>query len=299
MRTDELSNTIIDCLFEGAYIVDLNRKILSWNKSAEHITGYSKADVIDKNCFNNILKHVDESGKALCFNGCPLYATMQDSQIREVSVFLQHKNGHRVPVIVKSIPLFNNVHELYGSLEIFTENKNDEHLKLIIEKFHKESNEDALTGIPNRRYAEAILESRFQERKAIDIEFGVLFIDIDHFKRINDTHGHENGDKILKIVVDTMKSTLRKSDFVGRWGGEEFIVIVTNVNSKNLISISEKIRKLVEASVLKTEDTEISATISIGATMANEDDTIQSCVKRSDDLMYKSKLNGRNKVTFG
>ncbi len=99
---------ILENLYEGVYFVDKERTITSWNNGATQLTGFSQDEVVHKKCFSNILNHVDVNGIALCFDGCPLHATIQDGVPREANVFLQHKNGHRVPVMVKALPIYNN-----------------------------------------------------------------------------------------------------------------------------------------------------------------------------------------------
>lgn len=286
-------------MYEGVYFVDTERKIISWNEGAERITGFLASEVINRHCYSNILNHVDENGVALCFNGCPLHATMGDGEIREANVYLQHKKGHRIPVSVKAVPIFDENKKIVGSLELFTEIKSDHQLRSILEKYQKESSEDQLTGVPNRRYLEALLESKIREFTVVGLEFGIAFVDIDNFKRINDTYGHDIGDEVLKLLVKTIQSNLRKRDYIGRWGGEEFIVIFSDVNLEALSIVAEKIRALVQASSLRLLDHEISISISLGATIIREHDSITDLVKRADDLMYSSKINGKNRVTLG
>ena len=98
---------ILDNIYGGVYYVDKNRKIKYWNKEAEEITGFSKEEVIEKHCYDNILKHIDDSGKNLCENGCPLHGAINDGKKREANVYLHHKEGQRVPVTIRIVPLKN------------------------------------------------------------------------------------------------------------------------------------------------------------------------------------------------
>ncbi|MDP3305930.1 MAG: diguanylate cyclase [Erysipelotrichaceae bacterium] len=285
-------------LFEGVYKVDINRRIMYWNKGAEAITGYSASDVRKHYCFDNLLNHVDENGVALCFGGCPLRETIEDGLDREAFVFLQHKDGYRVPVKVRTSPLFNSQNKLIGALEFFTENKDELSLRDNLNRVLRESYEDPLTGISNRRYLTSIIESKIREFRLIGKSFGVAFIDIDNFKRINDSYGHDVGDSIIKILVSTIQQNLRKSDFVGRWGGEEFLIIFSDVSIDELVIAAEKTRTLVASSSLRLSDQDLNITISIGATLVVDSDDPESIVTRADQLMYISKRTGKNKVTI-
>ncbi len=293
-ETDVLEN-----LYEGVYFVDKERTITSWNNGAHNITGFSPDEVVHKKCYSNILNHVDINGVALCFDGCPLHATIKDGLAREANVFLQHKNGHRVPVMIKALPIFNNEGLIEGAVEIFSEIKEASVLHDDILKLQMEASQDALTNIPNRKYLNAIIESKLREFKVVNVPFGVNFIDIDNFKHINDTYGHGIGDEILKLLVQTIKSNLRKNDIIGRLGGEEFIIVFSDLNDLGLERVSEKIKTLVETSALRLPEHDLKITVSIGATLVKENDTVLSIIERSDNLMYQSKKNGKNRVTFG
>jgi diguanylate cyclase (GGDEF)-like protein len=129
--------------------------------------------------------------------------------------------------------------------------------------------------------------------------FGLLFMDIDRFKDVNDTYGHDAGDQVLKTVALTISFISRPYDLFGRWGGEEFVGIVRNVDSESLRKIGNRFRALIEHTIIHLPKRSISVTVSIGATMAVPGDTMDSLVRRADELMYRSKENGRNLVTLG
>jgi len=112
---------ILNNLYEGVYIVDKDRRITFWNKSAEDITGFSADEMQGRSCFNNLLNHVDAEGNSLCLGGCPLHKTILDGMDREAVVYLHHKNGHRVPVVVRTVPLVIEG-EIAGAIEIFSNN---------------------------------------------------------------------------------------------------------------------------------------------------------------------------------
>jgi diguanylate cyclase (GGDEF)-like protein len=131
------------------------------------------------------------------------------------------------------------------------------------------------------------------------VPFGILFIDIDHFKKFNDRYGHDVGDDVLKVVAKTFIANARSFDLFGRWGGEEFLGIIRNINSKDLELLGNKLRSLIENSYILRENEKLRVTISIGATPVNENDTIDSLIKRADILLYKSKTEGRNRLTLG
>jgi len=299
MMRDKYFIEMLELLYEGIYFVDNDRTITAWNKGAEKITGFQAKDVVRTKCYDNTLNHVDENGNQLCLNGCPLHATIQDGLAREARVYLQHADGHRVPVLIKTMPMYDESEKIIGAVEIFIDDGNKIQILNKLEQYRKEASEDALTGISNRRSLELALTAKMDEFKEFHIPFAVAFIDIDDFKKVNDKYGHDVGDEVLKVVAKTIDESERKHDVIGRWGGEEFLALLTNVGPEDVAHVSERMRFLVERSVIRSASQEVSVTISIGVTEAKVGDTVDSITRRADKLMYDSKLQGKNRVTIG
>lgn len=298
MDEKELYRNILQNIYDGVYFVDKERKITFWNKAAERITGFSASEVLNKFCYDNILKHVNEYGCELCKNGCPLHETLKDGSMRETIVYLQHKKGHRIPVHIQSIAIKHN-QEILGAVEIFKDNSEQNSILKQIEDLKILALKDQLTGLPNRRYIDSFLDLKMKEFLSFEIPFGIAFLDLDRFKNVNDLYGHDIGDEVLKMVAQTCSSIVRSSDLIGRWGGEEFLGIFSGVNTDSLRKVSEKIRMLVEKASICRGDKDLKVTISIGATLFRQNDTIATAIKRADQLLYQSKEDGRNRVTLG
>jgi diguanylate cyclase (GGDEF)-like protein/PAS domain S-box-containing protein len=290
---------IIENLYDGLYFVDRDRIITYWNKGAERISGFTADEVVGKSCADNILTHVDSQGNNLCTGMCPLAATIADGKPREAEIYMHHKDGHRIPVSVRVSTLTDKDGIIIGGVELFTDISNQEAIKLRVNELEKLTLLDNLTQLANRNYLEREIQSRFEEKKRLNVPFGILFIDIDHFKKINDRYGHDVGDEVLKFVANTLVANSRPFDLYGRWGGEEFIGIIRNINAKKLELLGNRVRTLVEHSYIIHENEKLYVTISLGATLVNKYDTIDSFIKRADTLMYKSKAAGRNCLTIG
>jgi len=301
MFSDRNYLKILELLYEGIYFVDRGRRITSWNKGAERITGSTAEEVVSKKCHSNTLNHMDEKGNRLCDNCCPLHDTIQDGICREARVFIQHADGHRVPVLMKTIPMYDENEKIIGAIEIFIDDENKVQILSKLEKYRKEAIEDPLTGIANRRNIEALMKSKIYEFQTLQIPFAVAFLDIDNFKRINDTFGHDVGDEVLKMISRTLDRNVHKNDIIGRWGGEEFVAILSNIGIEEISQVAERMRILVEESSVRPNEgkDEIRVTISIGVTEVRNSDTVDSILKRADELMYESKQKGRNCVTYG
>jgi diguanylate cyclase (GGDEF)-like protein/PAS domain S-box-containing protein len=290
---------IIDNLYTGLYIVDNTMKIIFWNKAAESISGFSSGEMIGCYCSGNRLNHVDIKGTLLCGGQCPLAGSLKDGTPREAEVFMHHKDGHRVPVLVRTSSLTNQNNGISCGIEVFTDISNKSDTMIRVQELEKLALLDNLTQLANRFYIEKELLARFDEKTRTNIPFGILFADIDHFKKFNDTYGHNIGDEVLRYVARTFTSNTRMYDIFGRWGGEEFIGIIKDISAKDLEIMGNTLRMLVENSFIISSGIKINVTMSMGATMVRDDDTIDSLIKRADSLMYQSKNQGRNQLTLG
>ncbi|RJQ46620.1 MAG: GGDEF domain-containing protein [Nitrospiraceae bacterium] len=289
---------VLDNLYDGIYFIDQGMKIIYWNKGAENHTGYTHADVIGKNCWKNILMCVNEEGIKLCSGSCPISQTAADGCLREVDVYIHHKEGHLIPVSMRIAPIRDLAMQVVVAVEIYNESSPKFTLHQKIEELKKLTLVDPLTELGNRQYIEINLKGKLEELKRYDWSVGVLFIDIDNFKEINDNYGHNTGDQALKIVGRTMLNTLRTFDIIGRWGGEEFVAVIVNVDDEKLATVAERLRRLVERSGISRNSDRLGVTVSIGGTLARKDDTIDTVIKRADKLMYKSKASGRNCISI-
>ena len=157
---------------------------------------------------------------------------------------------------------------------------------------------DPLTELANRHYIELNMQTKLDEMHRYSRPFGILFMDMDHFKNINDFYGHKIGDKVLIMVSNTFMKNVRASDIVGRWGGEEFLAIMPNINEEQLLFTASQLRVLVEQSGFSLDSGVVRVTVSVGATLSQPKDTAKTLLERADKLLYYSKANGRNRVSI-
>jgi diguanylate cyclase (GGDEF)-like protein/PAS domain S-box-containing protein len=296
---NEFYRDVLDNLFDGVYFVDRERRITFWSKTAEKMTGYEAREVVGRRCADNILVHVDGDGTNLCEGLCPLARTIEDGELREADVFLHHRKGHRMPVSIRVAPIREADGRITGAAEVFSDNSRRLAEFQELDRLKQLALVDPVTEIRNRGFMEISLQSVLKEVDRYSWPMGLLFVDIDRFKQVNDGYGHEAGDQILKAVAQTLVQGVRAFDIVGRWGGEEFVLIIRNINEKNLGKLAEKLRSLVAKSFVTLAACQVGVTVSIGATTFLPEDTVESAISRADALMYRSKAGGRNRVTLG
>jgi len=158
---------------------------------------------------------------------------------------------------------------------------------------------DPLTGIPNRRTVLHRLEEELARTERLTGVLGVLEVDIDHFKRVNDTHGHPAGDAVLREVARRISSALREYDVAGRIGGEEFLVVAPEMEAESLLALGERLRACTKGDPIIHGSEEIVVTSSVGATLSRPGDTVETIFARADLALYAAKEAGRNRVELG
>ena len=190
--------------------------------------------------------------------------------------------------------LLNDMQSQLSSLE----NQTAEYKKRLVEQKHR-SDRDPLTKLANRAAYNQRVELEYLRWRRSKLPLSIAVLDIDHFKHINDTYGHAAGDKTLQVIAQTMNKAVRNTDFVARWGGEEFVILFPDTNREGLSTVLEKIRREIEAIPFKFKDVKVTITISIGATDFNGDDSTETVFERADKNLYKAKNTGRNCCNLG
>lgn len=157
---------------------------------------------------------------------------------------------------------------------------------------------DELTGLHNRRYLMVRLNEEFERARRKGTALGLLMMDIDHFKIVNDTYGHPAGDEVLRSIAQTLASMLREYDVGGRYGGEEFAVVLAETTPEDMVRLAERIREKIEQLDDHGKAIGIHVTISIGVAVLNETDTTQTLLQRADSALYRAKEEGRNRTVL-
>lgn len=289
---------ILDSVHDGIYVVDSYRKITEWNKGAERLTGFARSEVVGASC-SDILMHVDRAGRTLCnTRDCPSLGALADGETHGESLcYTLHKEGFRMPVAIQAIPILGEGGEVESAAVVF----GDLTSRFVQLKRHEEAQRilrlDPAAELDNKRELEVSLHMGFDEMQRYGWPFGILFFEVDGLEEAVERHGQEIGRRLQKMVAKTLLSGIRSTDSLGRWDANVFIAIVRDVNEHQLNVAAERVRMLVEMSLLRHEGEPFSATISTGATVAKASDTVYTLLKRAEDLMRQSSRGGRNRVT--
>ena len=163
----------------------------------------------------------------------------------------------------------------------------------------RQATTDELTGLRNRRRTMSRLDEEFQRACRLQDPLCLIIIDIDHFKRVNDSYGHLFGDVVLKHVAARMQDTVRKYDIIGRIGGEEFLIITPGTSIEDAVTLAERLREEVGRVPVTDRDVNVDVTVSAGiASLIEGEDSIETLLRRADTALYKAKREGRNRVAI-
>ena len=295
LQDGELHKALLDQLDTGIYIVDRDRRILYWNGGAERITGYLAHEVAGHFCHGDLLMHCDAEGAVLCGTRCPLLHVMQDSKPRECTVFLRHRQGHRLPVHVRSRPIHNSNGEIVGAVEVFEEALAP--ARHAIRELQVFGCLDDLTGAANRRYGEMRVGQALEALNEFGIPFGWLRIGLDSTERLERRYGHGLIDAAMKMLFGTLDGNLGSFDVLTRWSKAEFRVEVHYSARLALAEIAEKLVVLVRASALEWWGDRLRLTVSIGAGRAEPGDTLESLEARVAGVFESCQAGSGDRAT--
>ncbi|HPP24431.1 MAG TPA: diguanylate cyclase [Candidatus Saccharicenans sp.] len=295
---DRYLNRLLDQITDGCLILDKGKNYIFWNKSAEALSGFPAEQILNKSCQAEPPLFINSSGRPLCEENCLCDQALKDGQPRLLDVYLQHKNGFRLPVRLKIIPLLNGDGQSVGLAEIFTDISPAVAIPLKMAELEKMQLLDLDTGLPNRLYMEMYLKNKIDEYQKYGLPFGLIYADVDNFNKIQERFGRFNSAKLIRMIARTFQKNIRYFDIVCRWENEEFLICLLNIDENRLDIVANKLRLLVAESYITVETGLLNATVSMGATLVQRFDTIESLVKRAEELMLHSKWLGRNKVSL-
>lgn len=291
----------------GLVVLDRDYKIQVWNGFMENHSGVSPYEVRDKSLFDTF---PDLDKDWLTQKTDPVFVLKN----RAFTIWEQHahifkfKNYRPItsvaPYMYQNatfIPLTNTTGDVTHLCIIIYDVTDVAISRIELEEANQElkrlSQTDRLTNLNNRGYWQECLQKEFQRQRRSNHVSSLLIFDIDHFKHVNDNYGHAGGDEAIVHLAKLLKKNLRETDIGGRYGGEEYAVILTDTKAKDGYIFAERLRKMVESTVVKYNEFEFQFTISLGIAEYNDKvDSAQNWIEKADGALYKAKTSGRNKV---
>lgn len=296
-RSERFLNTIFDSIRDPFGIFDSNFQIIRVNDAYARMRNKDARGLIGRKCHEAL-----HNRTSVC-DGCAVSTTFNSAEPCVKDKFMKLHDGTRSWVEISTYPILdedgNVSHTIEYTRDITDRKRSEEEKQLLIEKLEYLSSTDGLTGLMNRRALTDSLLYEIDRAKRYNSELSLILCDIDNFKEINDACGHDAGDQALQTIAASLKTILRKADIAGRYGGDEFMLILPETPVKGAEKIAEKVLSAVRNAEMNfTEDKSIRLSLSIGLSSLEVDsDTVDSFIKRTDDAMYASKEGGRDRVS--
>lgn len=294
----EKNKWMLEILIDAYCVVDKNNQVVAFNPAFMDLSGENYRKILKIGNFCELVK------TEVCPHQCPSMQAMQfKKSIRLDELQGVSKSYPTLQMIVSSVPISSSEGGIEGALVTIRNVSAESELQKKYDDRKKESVVDGLTKLFNKKFAEDILfksvKNYLRDRKSLC----VVLMDIDHFKKVNDTYGHQAGDYVLSQVAMILKAQARDNDIVGRFGGEEFIAIL-NADTAGSMIFAERFRKKVESTKMIFDGKNIPVTISLGlSTMqeewspnCNPDQMMKDLISQADQALYFSKKNGRNQA---
>ena len=240
---------VLESLYDGFYLVDGGMRFCIWNRGCEKIFGKSAADILGTLWSSEAVSYNNAKGKQLPDAANPTHRVITEAKPLTSTVFVKSPEGETIEVEVQSLPLFDPQARLQGVAEIIRGLGHTKHHPREYRELKLAASRDALTSVANRRELESKLAGLFLHyTKSSDVEpFSVIFLDIDFFKNINDTFGHTVGDDVLIDLAKLLQQEMYSGEIVGRYGGEEFVILCPQTNLKQALSRAERLRSALPA----------------------------------------------------
>jgi diguanylate cyclase (GGDEF)-like protein/PAS domain S-box-containing protein len=288
-ESEKKCRNIFENVIDVFYQADADGNFQDISPSVLRYLGYSREELIGKPVTNMYADPQDR----LKF----LEAMQESGEVVDYEVRVKAKNGQLLYVSVFAHFVYDSSGKktgVEGTFRDITERKHTaEELKRLNELLVRRATTDHLTGISNRLKFSEALDSEIKRSRRYDIPLSLVMFDIDHFKRINDTYGHQAGDRVLCELAELIVKIVRANDLFARWGGEEFMVLTTETSGESARILAEKLREIVD----KNEFSGVGhVTCSFGVVQLDRDDNIEQFTRRADQALYRAKTLGRNRV---
>lgn len=284
-------NAILDNIRDGVIACDTTGKINLFNRAGQNLFGYSSPEEIPDSYAE--LKMFSQDGSAITVESSPLSIALEGNSVKNVEITTRAITGLKQSLRVNGQPMYDSESNKLGaviSLHNFTD------LKKARKQLQFMAYHDALTGLPNRRLFHDLLEQSFKQAHRNNMQVGVLFLDLDNFKGVNDVHGHAVGDQVLVEVASCLQQRLRESDIICRWGGDEFVVgLLDSTGKSGIMRVAEQLGNSVEKSVHQTDESK-NVSISIGVSIFPDHGSLPDrLIRNADVAMYRAKRKGKNR----
>jgi diguanylate cyclase (GGDEF)-like protein/PAS domain S-box-containing protein len=287
----EIYRDILDALQVGVSVVDLQKKIFFWSDGAEKISGYSRIEVLGRNCTDNILRHCNQERCEMCTEQCPVGAALRLGKPVESLGFIHHKSGYRTQVHVWAIPLRDKNGLIIGVVQTFEGESAAHGPDPSDRNLQAHGWLDEVTGLLNQAMMRSHLQETLGTFNALGIPFAVISVDVPELNEFRARYGQGAARTILQVLAQTLKNSMWPTDFVGRWSESQFLAILMGCSEEALYAISERIPRILSSASIMWWGEELSVAVSMGRTAVQPGDTPETLLQRAFQHIKAAGLN--------
>lgn len=291
---------LLESLYDGFCLVDSDQRFVVWNHGMERVTGIGAQQIMGEPWERRLLAFQDDKKQPVRDRECPLQKALVTGVTHCQTLNVEHRRlGKWHEVEVQSIPLVGADGKTRGAALLLRDTANVGAASGQYRELAMAARRDPLTGVGNRGELEARMARMFLARnsKQTEAPFSVIFLDLDHFKSINDTHGHAIGDRVLINLARLLRDELYSGEIICRYGGEEFVVLCPETDLATAIQRAERLRATVVATELAAP-LQLKVTSSFGVAQVENGDGVEELLHRADEALYEAKRGGRNRTCF-
>jgi len=288
---------LLESLYDGFYVVDADLRVIVWNRGIEGLLGLGVFDMLGKTWTSRMLGYRSSDAQSLPESQCPMHIVLRGGGAQATEMQLQREDGRLVRVELQTMPLLDEHGHLHGAIEILRDlTRCQRRAPQAVRELQLAASRDALTSVFNRGELETQLtELVARQEQRPDEPFSVIFLDADHFKSINDTYGHAVGDQVLIDLARLLQQETYSGEIVGRYGGEEFLVLCPATNLDNAVRKAERLRSALRSAKIGGIDA-LRVTASFGVAQFELGDSVESLLRRADKALYQAKAAGRDRT---
>jgi diguanylate cyclase (GGDEF)-like protein len=296
LTSEELfQEKLLDNMYDAVVFIDSNLQVLRWNRAAERLTGIQGESVYQQRFVPSLLAMCDEDGTPISDGKCPINFAIRSGVQWLRRLTIRGRGARVVSVDAHAVPVFGQDGGTYGATLLLHDASSEITLERRCQNLHERATKDPLTQVANRAEFDKMHAAFVITHQSQGFPCSLIVSDIDHFKRVNDTYGHQAGDAVLKNFATLLSNGCRPGDLVARYGGEEFVMLCADCDIAGAFRRAEEIR-LTLADIPQPALGSKRITASFGVTEAQPGDTPETMLRRADRALYQAKGQGRNAV---
>lgn len=296
LHDPEIYRSVLEHLETGVYIVDRNRRVRFWNEGAEQITGFLRQDVVGRFLREHLLAVGDASKDLDSDPDDPINLAFRDGRSSALEVSILHKNGYRVPVLLRTSPIRNGRGAVVGAAESFERNRAASDLTRRQAMYADFGCLDSLTGLATASFMETQLRENLIAFGEHNIPFGILLVQIDRLDQLRAARGPGVVPTVLRVVAQSLENCLRPTDIVGSWGVNQFLVILLECRESEVIRVGERVRRMISMAEIEWWGDKFSVTSPMGGAGCRVEDTPELLIERAEASLQDSIAKGGNRV---